>query len=289
MPPEQISGQEVSRAADIYAASVVLWEALTSSRLFAGSNDGEVVYRVMEGQVAAPSSMRPEIPPLLEQIVLKGLSRDPAARFATAKEMAEMLERSVPPVTRSAIGTWVRDCAKNEIAQREECVARVEGTMTPVPASLVPPAPANGDSTLSRMGSLSQSVTPEPPSQRFSPRKRQLAAVAVALSVVLLALTPAVLRSSPVATGEPVAAAAPAPAAPERGAPEPQGKKPGQSISTVPTPPAAPPTAVASAEPETAASTASAPADPPRRRATAASSKRPSKKGGSFDRIYRRD
>jgi serine/threonine-protein kinase len=244
----------------------------------------------MEGQVAAPRSMRPDIPPMLEEIVLKGLSRDPAARFATAKEMAEVLERSVPPVTRGAIGAWVRECAKNEIAQREECVARVEGTMTPVPASLVPPpAPANGESTLSRMGSLSQSVTPDPPSQRFSRRKRLLAAVAVTLALLLLALTPAVLKSPPASMGEPVAAAAPAAAAPERGDPEPQGKKPGQTISTVPAPPAAPPTAVASAEPEPASSTASTPVDPPRRRATAASSKRPSKKGGSFDRIYRRD
>src|SRR5688572_1205132 len=191
MPPEQIRGQDVNRAADVYAASVVLWEALTCSRLFGAGNDGEVVYKVMEGQIPPPGQLRADIPPDLEAIVMRGLHRNPAERFQTAKAMCDALERAAPPVTRSTVSAWVMEHAAAEIQRRDECVARVESTVTPVPAtSLAPPGiPSNGDSTLSRMGSLSQSVTPEAPAEsRWPRRKRLLLAAAIALTVAIAAL-----------------------------------------------------------------------------------------------------
>src|SRR4029078_7015069 len=109
---------------------VVLWEALTSKRLFGGGNDGEIVYKVLEGKIPAPSEVRPDVPRSLDEIVLRGLRAKPEERYPTAKAMAEALERAAPPITRSKVSNWVMDHARGEIQRREECLARVESSFT---------------------------------------------------------------------------------------------------------------------------------------------------------------
>jgi serine/threonine-protein kinase len=292
MPPEQIRGQDVNRAADVYAASVVLWEALTCSRLFGGGNDGEVVYRVMEGQIPPPSKVRPEIPRDLDQIVLRGLHKNPAERYQTARAMAADLERAATPVTRHTVSTWVLECVPEEIQRREECVSRVESTATPVPATSLAPPPfaAAGDSTLSRMGSLSQSVAPggPAPGSGGSRGKKVLFGIAAVATLALAGLTPTLLRGSS-ESGETKAASIGKPA--EIRVAEAPASKPAdpavERAAAAPVPAPAPSTE-ASADP--AAETASPPSQSTRRRAAPTSNaKRSRSKGGSFDRIYRRD
>ena len=50
MSPEQLAGREVSRAADVYAMGVVLWEALTCKRLFSGETEAVLVHKVLAGR-----------------------------------------------------------------------------------------------------------------------------------------------------------------------------------------------------------------------------------------------
>ena len=83
MAPEQIRGV-VDRTTDVYAASVVCWEALTAKRLFHGESEVEVMGKVLDAKVPPPSAYVEEIPPALEAIILRGLDRDPAKRFQTA-------------------------------------------------------------------------------------------------------------------------------------------------------------------------------------------------------------
>ena len=61
MAPEQLRSEPLTRKTDIYAASVVLWEALTCERLFRGDNEGAVVTRVLHDEVLPPSK------PMLER------------------------------------------------------------------------------------------------------------------------------------------------------------------------------------------------------------------------------
>src|SRR5271154_2607295 len=55
MPSEQLLGNGLDQRADIFAASIVLWEALTGQRLFQGIDDGDVYAKVLLGKVDAPS------------------------------------------------------------------------------------------------------------------------------------------------------------------------------------------------------------------------------------------
>ena len=117
MAPEQIRGA-TNRRTDIYAASVVLWEALTGKRLFAGQTDIEVFSKVAEGTKTPPSTYVPGLPAILDAVTLRGLDRDPDRRYQTAREMARALEEALPLVAASKIGEWVEDAAQTVLFDR---------------------------------------------------------------------------------------------------------------------------------------------------------------------------
>ncbi len=127
MAPEQLSAKGVSRQTDVYAAAVVLWEALTCERLFGGDLDAVTLGRVLEGVVAPPSSRARDISAALDAVVLRGLDRDPARRFGTAEEMARALEVACPPATTSEVGAWVGRTIGPALAELARRVAEVEG------------------------------------------------------------------------------------------------------------------------------------------------------------------
>ncbi len=128
MAPEQIRGAAVNRQTDIYAASIILWELLTGEGLFRGANEGEVIYKCLEGAVEAPSLRDPTVPKAFDAIVLRGLSRDPAARYATAREMAADIERAAPAVRPSEVAAWVERLAGEALAARASVIAEMEAS-----------------------------------------------------------------------------------------------------------------------------------------------------------------
>lgn len=129
MAPEQIRrGGQVTRRTDIYSAGVVLFEALTATRLFHGDGEGEIFSAVIEGATEPPSSIESTVPPALDAIAMKALSRDPLIRYATAREMALALEAAVGLVADSEIGAWAADLGADTLAQRAAAVAEIESS-----------------------------------------------------------------------------------------------------------------------------------------------------------------
>ncbi len=126
MAPEQLERGIVDRRTDVYAASVVLWEALTGARLFAADASGGVVLAVLENEVPPPSRLRPEIDSRLDAIVLCGTARDPAARFSTALEMAEELARVAPPASPRETADWVLRVGAENLTRRAQRVLELE-------------------------------------------------------------------------------------------------------------------------------------------------------------------
>jgi serine/threonine protein kinase len=126
MAPEQIQGVAVTRRTDVYAASVVLWEALTGERLFKGENEGSVLAKVLGAAVPPPSSITTTLPAALDRVVMRGLQRDPAERFATAREMAQELEAVFGVASAAEIGDWVERVASGELEARARRIAEME-------------------------------------------------------------------------------------------------------------------------------------------------------------------
>lgn len=100
--PEQLNKAPVDHRADIWSLGVTLWELLVGRRLFLAGSEGETLGAVLSRTIVAPSTYRATVPPELDRIVLRALSRDPSERYQTARELARDLERFL-----SAIGDQV--------------------------------------------------------------------------------------------------------------------------------------------------------------------------------------
>jgi serine/threonine-protein kinase len=127
MAPEQLAG-EVTRATDTFAASIILWEALTGKRLFRGETDVETVGKVLSGPIPKPSVAKPELGTAYDEVVMKGLHREPRDRHASAREMATALGRVVELPDPSAVGEWVAGVAKDRLGKRASLVELVESS-----------------------------------------------------------------------------------------------------------------------------------------------------------------
>ncbi len=91
MSPEQLRGQTVDDRTDVFAVAVVLWEMLIGRRLFQ-EKDGVETIAIMQKTIAAPASVRLDVPPKLDDLVVRCLLRDPAGRPSAA----ELADRLVP-------------------------------------------------------------------------------------------------------------------------------------------------------------------------------------------------
>lgn len=156
MAPEQIRGIPLTRAADIYAMGVVLWEAFASRRLFQADSHDDVIKLVLLGAHEPPSRFAPNVPQALDELVMRALSRRPTDRFATALEMAEALFEAVSPASSTEVGKWCRRLARESLGARESLVAQIESDSAP--ASL--PAGASDPSLQAALVTLDDAASP---------------------------------------------------------------------------------------------------------------------------------
>lgn len=87
MSPEQIKGETVSAATDIYSAGVLLYEMLCGERPFDGDNAVEIARQHLKGTPVPPHKINPEVSTELSSFVMKAIRRDKDLRFANAAQM----------------------------------------------------------------------------------------------------------------------------------------------------------------------------------------------------------
>ncbi len=125
--PEMIErAAALDHRADVFAAGVVLWSALTGRSLFQGASDAETIHRVLTLDVPPPSRVGLAPPAIFDPIILRALARDPADRFASAAAMAAALRAAA--IASGMLGAptrvacWVRDTFAAEIDQRQRLI-----------------------------------------------------------------------------------------------------------------------------------------------------------------------
>lgn len=89
--PEQAKGDTISPKSDIYSLGVVMYEMLTGDVPFKGETAVSIAIKQIQENPIPPHELRPDIPPLVEAIVLRAMDKDPAKRF-TSSELIEEIE-----------------------------------------------------------------------------------------------------------------------------------------------------------------------------------------------------
>jgi hypothetical protein len=99
MSPEQaagVTGEQIDARSDIYSLGMVVYELLTGRVAFLGDSWTAIVSQQLHAQPPAPRSLRPDIPPSVEAVILKALQKDRANRQQSALEFARELAASTP-------------------------------------------------------------------------------------------------------------------------------------------------------------------------------------------------
>lgn len=91
MSPEQAEGDEVDARTDLWSLGVVLFEMLAGQRPFRGPSDRVLLNAIFSAEPPRLLELRPEVPPGVEEVVLRALAKRRADRYASAREMADAL------------------------------------------------------------------------------------------------------------------------------------------------------------------------------------------------------
>jgi hypothetical protein len=93
LAPEQIRSGTVDERCDVYSLGVVMYELLTGRKAFGGTSLTSITQAVLDGNPVPPHALVPGLPAELSQIALRAMARDPAHRYASAREMSQAVRR----------------------------------------------------------------------------------------------------------------------------------------------------------------------------------------------------
>jgi eukaryotic-like serine/threonine-protein kinase len=116
MSPEQIRMEPLTAQTDIYSLGVTMYRLLTGRLPYQASTQAGLTYAILNTPPVRPVMLRPELPPLLDQIVMSAISKDPAQRYRSWLEFGKDLSRAF--ATLRLVGDSLSDSAKfNELRQ----------------------------------------------------------------------------------------------------------------------------------------------------------------------------
>lgn len=131
--PELLRGQPATTRSDQYAVGVLAWEMLTGQRLFQGVNDAAITTAIVEGKVAPPSSIRPEITPKVDEWVLTMLAGTPEKRFercsAAARVATAIATELSDPSDEHTVAAYIGELIGGSVAERVRDLTPTDDTL----------------------------------------------------------------------------------------------------------------------------------------------------------------
>ncbi|HEU4996059.1 MAG TPA: protein kinase [Gemmatimonadaceae bacterium] len=119
MAPEQITGESLTPAVDLFSTGAVLYELLTRVKPFQGDTMHNVLFQIVSDNPPDAKSLRPDLPSALNEIVKKALAKNPMDRFHSAAEMANALTAVRAPLGTARVSNTVSQRVSIERALRE--------------------------------------------------------------------------------------------------------------------------------------------------------------------------
>jgi eukaryotic-like serine/threonine-protein kinase len=146
--PEQADGRAPSPASDVYSLGVIMYEMLTGRLPFISNSSEHLARMHRETTPLWPSELNPSIPPVLDEIILKLLSKESSARYRTADQLGRVLLTFTTPG--KEIPSRPRSNVPGGMGQTLPGSEPLSGTVSPIPISDVTapqtsPAPIQGE------------------------------------------------------------------------------------------------------------------------------------------------
>lgn len=124
LAPEYLEGLELDPRYDMFAVGITLWEMLCSRKLFKAANDLAVLKKIQECNVPAPSSINPNVPKALDEIVLKALAKDRNQRYENLDQLNRALMKflysNYPDFNATDLSYFAKELFKEEIEKDRE-------------------------------------------------------------------------------------------------------------------------------------------------------------------------
>lgn len=139
--PEQASGAAPSPASDVYSLGVVFYEMLTGQLPLVGGSASELARLHREVMPIPPCRLNPEVPPVLDQIVMKVLSKEPVRRYRTADQFGRVLISFLQPSQSSAAAGTAAASQPQSPREEQHPVRRRQAAPAPKPIHLRPVEP----------------------------------------------------------------------------------------------------------------------------------------------------
>ncbi|HSO40970.1 MAG TPA: protein kinase [Labilithrix sp.] len=97
MSPEQARGSEIDARSDVYAAGICLYELVTGRPPFLGENAAEILVKQLDEEPRPPSQLIRGLDPIVEEIILRAIHKEPAKRQQSARELRVELKEIIDP------------------------------------------------------------------------------------------------------------------------------------------------------------------------------------------------
>jgi serine/threonine protein kinase len=97
MSPEQCQGADLDGRSDLYSLGVVLYEVATGAPPFRVKSLSEAVFKHISAAPPSPRELQPDLPPALEEVIMRCLEKNPDHRIATGTELARALDGILGP------------------------------------------------------------------------------------------------------------------------------------------------------------------------------------------------
>ncbi len=116
MSPEQMRVEPLTHQTDIYSLGVTMYRLLTGRLPYQATTQAALTYAIMHTPPMRPALLRPELPPLLDKIVMTAIHKEPAGRYRSWLDFGKELSQAFTTLT--LVGDTLSDSAKfNELRQ----------------------------------------------------------------------------------------------------------------------------------------------------------------------------